>query len=179
MLVNTPIIGITGKARSGKDTVANFIVAARGGYKYGFANPMRDILRVIGIDMDDPYWQDHKEEIIPALGKSPRQIMQTLGTEWGRNMVNEDLWVLMANQQVMRLGTGMIIADVRHENEAAWIRRSGGRIIHVTRGAAPAVNAHTSEAGIVVQPEDIQLSNSGTLEELQVAVRSLVDVSKT
>jgi len=171
-----PLIGIAGRARSGKDTVANFIIAAIGGYRYSFADPIRAMLAPLGVDMNDPYWQARKEDVIPALGVSPRRMMQTLGTEWGRNLINPDLWLVMAHQRLLRNGPGMVISDVRFENEAAWIRKHGGRIIHVIRPEAKAVEAHASEDGIEMQDTDARLFNSGTLEELQLSVRELLHV---
>lgn len=171
-----PLIGIAGRARSGKDTVASFIIAAVGGYKYSFADPIRSMLVPLGVDMDHPYWKSRKEEIIPALGVSPRQMMQTLGTEWGRTLINPDLWMLLAQQRLLRSGPGMVISDVRFENEAAWIRKHGGRIIHVVRPDAQAIEQHVSEDGIEVLDSDAQLFNSGTLEELQISVRELLRV---
>ncbi|GIV03835.1 MAG: hypothetical protein KatS3mg015_2665 [Fimbriimonadales bacterium] len=171
-----PLIGIAGRARSGKDTVANFIIAAIGGYRYSFADPIRAMLVPLGVDMNDPYWQARKEDIIPALGVSPRRMMQTLGTEWGRNLINPDLWIVLAHQRLLQNGPGMVISDVRFENEAAWIRKHGGRIIHVIRPDAKAIEAHASEDGIEVQDTDAQLFNNGTLEELQLSVRELLRV---
>ena len=171
-----PLIGIAGRARSGTDTVASFIVAAIGGYRYGFADPIRAMLAPLGVDMSDPYWQARKEEPIPALSVSPRRMMQTLGTEWGRQLINPDLWLIMAHQRLLQNGPGMVISDVRFDNEAAWIRKHGGRIIHVIRPETKAVEAHASEDGIEMQDTDARLFNSGTLEELQLSVRELLRV---
>lgn len=170
------LIGIAGPARSGKDTVANFIIAAQGGYRYSFADPIRAMLRQIGVDMDDPYWRDRKEQVIPALGVSPRRLMQTLGTEWGREQINADLWLILAQQRLLSNGPGMVISDVRFENEATWIRSLGGRIIHVHRPDVAKIEEHISEGGIESQPTDVKLFNNGTLEELQDAVRGLLNV---
>jgi hypothetical protein len=171
---NAPVIGIHGLARSGKDTVANFIIAARGGYIYSFADPIRAMLVPLGVNMRDPYWQDHKEDVIPAIGKSPRQLMQTLGTEWGRELINADLWLILAKAKLLSFGHGMVIADVRFENEADWVRAQNGRILHVTRPNNIAVAAHASENGIGVHDEDLVLANDGTLEELQDKVKVLI-----
>jgi hypothetical protein len=171
-----PIIGIAGRARSGKDTVANFIIAAIGGYRYSFADPIRAMLAPLGVDMNDPFWQERKEEPIPALGVSPRRMMQTLGTEWGRQLIHPDLWIIMAHQRLLSSGPGMVVPDVRFENEAAWVRKHGGRIIHVIRPDAKVVEAHASEDGIEMLDSDVQLLNSGTLEELQLSVRELLRV---
>lgn len=171
-----PIIGLAGPARSGKDTVANFIIAAIGGYRYGLADPIRAMLVPLGVDLNDVYWQEHKEKTIPALGVSPRRMLQTLGTEWGRNLINPDLWLVLAHQRLLRNGPGMVVPDIRFENEAAWVRRHGGKIVHIVRRNLPTIEAHTSEDGIEVLSNDAQLFNNGTLEDLQHDVRELFRV---
>lgn len=168
-----PVIGISGFARSGKDTTANFILASQGGYIYSFADPIRAMLRPLGVDMSDPYWQANKEVEIPVLGVSPRRLMQTLGTEWGRQLIHPDLWLILAKQRLVNAGPGMIIADVRFENEAAWVRSQGGRIVHLVRKGRTVVEAHPSEDGINVSVEDVVLHNDGDLSNLQHRVKEL------
>ena len=85
------LIGICGKARSGKDTAADYIVEECGFNKYSMADPIRSMLDSIGVD---PSF--NKEDPVDRFGKSPRQMMQTLGTEWMRNTVNEDGWLNLA-----------------------------------------------------------------------------------
>jgi len=172
------LIGIHGKARAGKDTVASFILSARGGYVYSFADPIRAMLKGIGVDMDEPYWQAHKEDVIEVLGASPRKLMQTLGTEWGRNLINPDLWLILAKQRLLNYGPGMIIPDVRFENEAAWVRSQGGTLIHVERPGSEKVAAHSSEAGVKFVEGDIKIVNGGTLEDLQRTVHEVLSVYK-
>jgi len=135
----------------------------------------------LGIDMNDPYWQARKEQVIPALGVSPRRLMQTLGTEWGRQLINPDLWLILAKQLLLNYGPGMVIADVRFENEAAWVREQGGRVIHIERPDNVTVEAHASEAGIEFKGEegDIKIVNGGSLEDLQQTIRGIFDVNQT
>lgn len=174
------IIGIAGPARSGKDTLADFLVAETNGYKYNLADPMRAMLKAgFGIDLSDDYWQSRKEEVIPAIGKSPRQLMQTLGTEWGRNLIGEDTWLVLAQAHLIRRGVGMIIPDIRFDNEAEWVRSRGGTIIHVRRKNAPQVNAHTSESGIKAALGEVTIYNDGSLQDLQNSVGEVVDGWKT
>lgn len=169
-----PVIGIAGPARSGKDTVANYILAARGyGYRYGFADPIKAMLVPLGIDCTDPYWTANKEAIIPSLGVSLRYLMQTLGTEWGRELIHGDLWVILAKSTALTHGPGMVVPDVRFENEAEWIRAIGGKIIHLERANRQQVKAHTSEQGIVRRDEDIVISNNGSLHDLQQTIQDM------
>lgn len=171
-----PLIGIAGKARVGKNTLATFIEAQYGGYQYAFADPMRAMLHAgLGIDFKQEFWRARKEAKIEALGKSPRELMQTLGTDWGRQLVHPDLWVILAMMRLSNTGPGMIVTDVRFENEAHWIRKNGGTVLHLKRSAAPSVADHTSEAGIIFEPanNDIVIFNDLDLESLQHTVGKL------
>lgn len=171
-----PLIGLSGRARSGKDTVRDFILACRGGYSYSFADPIYAMVHYgLGLNLREEYWQKRKEEPIEVLGKSPRQILQTLGTEWGRQMVHPDLWLILAKAKLMELGPGMVIADVRFNNEATWIRANGGVIVHIDRPDATKVNPHASEQGVTFEEGDIVIHNHAGLAELQARVRELFD----
>lgn len=168
------VIGIAGAARTGKDTTADFILAKIGGYKYSLAQPIREMLRPLGIHMEQPYWKQNKEKTIPAFNASPRRIMQTLGTEWGRQTIDPNIWL---NLMIARLHgrPGMIIPDVRFDNEAKAIRDRGGIIIHLTRDSAPKVEAHASENGVKAIEGDYHINNNGDLESLQQSVNTLLD----
>lgn len=170
-----PVVGIAGKARTGKDTIAALLLElGTASYRYAFADPIRAMLQAgLRIDMDADDWQVRKERTVAWLGVTPRRLMQTLGTEWGRQLINPDIWVNEAQLQWMERGPGMAISDVRFDNEADWIRRIGGKIVHVRRHAAPLAEAHSSEDGITVAPADILLDNSGTVAELRARLIEL------
>ena len=177
---NFPIIAITGSARAGKNTLGEFILSEYSGYLYGFADPIRAMLAQINVDMNTQYYKDHKEENVPWLGKSPRQLMQTLGTEWGRNMINPDIWVNPAKEYFKKYGPGMIITDLRFENEAKWVREAGGLIIHIMKplqldkhGYPVVKKEHESEQGIKFDYTDIAIVNGGTLEDLQQKAKQI------
>jgi hypothetical protein len=173
-MAHGPLVGITGRARSGKDTFAGLLQTYLGGTIYSMADPIRNMLRGLGINMSDPYWQVRKEESIPIFGKSPRELMQTLGTEWGRQLVNPQIWVILAHRERMNaINSAMIVPDIRFDNEANWVRKSGGLIVRIERDNLPSVKAHSSEIGILMYPQDIVVKNNGTLEDLQIAAREV------
>lgn len=159
------LIGLHGKARSGKDTVGQMLV----GYgldRVAFADPIkRMLIEGLGLGpehVDSPL----KEQPIPWLGKSPRQLMQTLGTEWGRQLVSSDLWILIAARDIAAsrmMGRGTVITDVRMQDEAEYIRRQGGQIWHIIRHTDP-VAAHSSEQGIPPSLIDRTIDNTGTID---------------
>lgn len=167
-----PLIGLSGRARVGKDTAANMVTAMYGGYQYSFADPIKEMLRAgLGIDLRSPYWLNRKEEAIPAIGRSPRELMQTLGTEWGLKHVHPQLWILMAQQYLLNKGPGMVLSDVRTENEAVWVRELGGRIIHIKRADADVVKDHVTEQELMIHDSDFLIRNDGTLEDLRDRIR--------
>ena len=173
------LIGLTGRARSGKSTAAEHLVGTYLLEHYAFADPLRDgLMAIFNLDPTD-FEGDRKEQPLAWLEHSPRQLMQSMGTEWARNTVHPDVWVKLAEQNLdymtKALGAvlGFVVSDVRFENEAHLIRRRGGTVIHIGRNAAQAVNPHISEAGVTVRQNDLILRNNGTVDEF---LRSLEEV---
>lgn len=158
------LIGITGKAGSGKSTTANWLKSHHHFMEQSFAEPIREMLVTM---LGESTWEialETKEEPISSIGKSPRELMQTLGTDWGRQMVHPDIWVNSA-EEVLDLhldrGASVVFSDVRFENEADFIRRQGGCIWHLSRTGAGTPHSHESECGIAVRLDlgDVTLNN--------------------
>ncbi|KGE66195.1 MULTISPECIES: deoxynucleotide monophosphate kinase [Pseudomonas] len=173
------LIGLTGRARSGKTTAAEHLARTYLLEQYAFADPLRDgLMAIFNLDPTD-FEGDRKEQPLGWLDCSPRQLMQSMGTEWARNTVHPDVWVKLAEQNLeymtKALGAvlGFVVSDVRFENEADLIRRRGGTVIHILRPNALTVNPHISEAGIAANSADLTLPNSGTVEGF---LRSLDEV---
>lgn len=173
------LIGLTGHARTGKTTAAEHLVGTYLLEHYAFADPLRDgLMAIFNLDPSD-FEGDRKEQPLAWLGRSPRQLMQSMGTEWARNTVHPDVWVKLAEQNLdymtKALGAvlGFVVSDVRFENEAELIRRRGGTIVHISRDDAQAVNPHVSEAGVTGNKDDLLMFNNGTVEEF---LRSLDEV---
>lgn len=167
------VIGVAGHARAGKDTIAGWLVKERGARSYSFAFPIKMALtNLLRIEWQT-WFGPEKELPIPEIGKSPRELAQTLGTEWGRNLVHPDLWVIIAKMSLdpsaaeLRDAT-YVIPDVRFENEAAFVREHG-TLVHVYRDGADGkvgIIGHESESGVQFAPGDILISNNGTIEDL-------------
>lgn len=178
------IIGISGVARSGKDTLAKMLISEAGeAVHMSFAAPIREfVARLLGLPLKDLLDGPVKEQPIPELGgKSPRQLMQTLGTEWGREMIDPDLWIKVARWRLGDLKKDLfppkivVFSDVRFDNEAEMIRSMGGTIVVLRRPHATQVEAHRSEAGLSqFLATDIVIDNSGSIFDLNVAARRLL-----
>ncbi len=165
------IIALAGAAGSGKDTAAERLNARFGFERASFAGPLKAGLRAMfGWDwaqMEDREW---KERVLPNIGKSPRQLMQTLGTEWGRQLVNRDLWLLLAAERIGAAQScglpGIVFTDCRFENEASMVLSLGGYVLHLARPGAAAVAAHVSEAQLPSSVVTAQIVNDGSIADL-------------
>ena len=165
------LIGIAGKARSGKDTAASYLLNKLGGdwYSASFADPMKEMLNAIGVDTGDNF----KDLPVNQYGVSTRHMLQTLGTEWGRNLIDSDFWVdVFANMNAYQF---VIVPDVRFENEAELIRKHGF-LIHM-EGRGGIVGSHVSEQQLNFHDDDIFVDNRGSLSELYARLDS-IDLSE-
>lgn len=160
------ILGIAGKARSGKDTIADFLVREYSFTRFAFADPIKThVNNMFGWDARHSDG-DLKEKADHEWGFSPRQAYQKFGTEFGRSL-HANLWLKMANRN---LGPGLwVCPDVRFDNEATFCRLKGA-LIHVERPGVEAVNAHCSEAGVPIYKMDYQIDNSNSIECLHMMV---------
>lgn len=166
-----PLIGLAGRARSGKDTAAQVLIDLYGYRKDSFARPIREFVAgLCGVSVAemDPI----KEAPHPRLcGVSPRYAMQTLGTEWGRHTLAKNIWLEQCRARILEndeAGVPTVITDVRFDNEADLIRSMGGTIIHVARPDALQVAAHVSEAGVTPFPMlDRTILNDSTLAQFE------------
>ena len=180
----TQLIGIYGYARSGKDTIGAHLVKNFGFTRYAFADPLkRACCEMFGITMDHFNDPELKEKEIPFWGFSPRYMAQRLGTEGGRELFRDDIWIKRAemewiNYQNAVNGTGMVITDMRFENEINWVKSQGGYLIKVTRpGVEGAVGTHASETYFDDNMFDCIIYNDGTLGALYAIVnRSMKEI---
>jgi hypothetical protein len=175
------LIGLTGAAGAGKDTVADIIDRLTADDLFmvsiSFAAPIKamaaQLLMHWDIEADALTDRILKETTISGIGASPRKLMQTLGTDWGRNLINETLWVDTAERSIrkaLEYGYMTVVTDVRFANEAELIHRHGGQVWRIDRPSAESVAAHVSEQGLPAALVDRVIDNSGTLDELRAAV---------
>jgi hypothetical protein len=110
------------------------------------------------------------EHLKPLGSITPRQLAQTLGTEWGR-AIHPDLWVHMLARDLLKSEVfNAIITDCRFPNEVAWVRSQGGVVWWIERDGIAPVRAHASENSIGPQDCDRTIPNLGTLDDLAITV---------
>jgi hypothetical protein len=182
------LIGICGRAGTGKTAAADYLMAKHRFEVAAFADEIKDLLALhfetLGLDYANLHEPALKNAPLPGLAFVPgpvtaRMLMQTLG-DWGRS-IDPDWWV---NALAHRVGLQsdaqgslasatpihdrICISDVRYPNEAKWLIERGGVLIRLHRAQIEPVRLHSSEEQINYLPAHIELVNNGfTLDGFQ------------
>lgn len=181
------LIGLTGYARSGKDSVADVMVSDLGFGRAAYADALREGLLVL-----DPYlgldqtgrrlwrlsdeialvgWEGSKAR---EWGQEIRRLLQRFGTEAGRDIHGDNTWV-NALFRCAPQKRNTVITDVRFLNEALAVQKRGGVIVRVVRPGVAMLNQHASEMELDLIKPDLTLLNNGTLLDLENTVVRLLD----
>lgn len=187
----THLIGVSGRKRSGKDTFAARLIADHGFTKVAFAEPMRAMLKAqdpivdwIGDDVridpihltdvlgPDDDWETAKE--LPEV----RRLLQALGTEAGRAILGENVWVDAAFRVVDSIPGPVVITDVRFPNEADFVERWPGSVtyglfVRVHRPGLPQNDLHPSETALDDRIANVRVINDGTIADLHRAADAI------
>lgn len=120
------VIGLLGRAGSGKSTAAKYINEKYGARRLSFAKPLKELAKRLWLFTDEQVYgtQEQKETIDPRYGFSPREALIRLGDE-ARNVIGLDVWINACFNEMRRAeGALFIIEDVRYPNEAQHIFES-------------------------------------------------------
>jgi hypothetical protein len=196
------IIGISGKARSGKDQFGEYLIEClRERHKrffrpVAFAAQLKTMCKLHFGLSNDQLWGDKKEEPDERFHRpvedwknskgavsmywTPREIMQELGGFYRR--IDNKFWVKSLDQYLESMNVrDAIITDVRHINECEYVKKNQGVLIKVTRESADKIHGmhHESETALDDRPEgyfDLTIVNDWGLKELQVAAEEASDM---
>jgi hypothetical protein len=169
------VVAFIGPAGCGKSTAAAHLVE-RGYTLLKFAHPIKEMLRVLGLE-DRHLEGDQKEVPCDLLGgASPRRAMQKLGTEWGRKLIHPDIWVnAWMREAVWRLQNGqrLVIDDLRYPNELDAVLRLGGSTLRIVRKDVHQCEQHDSETQHIISQRVIV--NDGTRSDFLTKVTAALD----
>lgn len=176
------LIGICGKARAGKDTIARYLFETHGFTRIAFADPVKQAAQHIFGLTHSQTWDDNlKSTVIPYWNMTPRQMFQKLGTDATHPIFGRDVWMKRWFMHYAQLEQTdhIVVPDVRYDLELAGIRQLGGSIITVRRGEGldGAEGQHISENGLSMAPDCI-IENDGSLTDLYNSIDAVLELLK-
>lgn len=190
------LIGLHGKAGSGKDTVSDFLIGTyKDMYPESFAGPLKKgLAEIFGIPFECFENRELKETSDPYWNRTPRYLTQFFGTEVMRTNFGADFWI---KRLALRLNADsdthpewgaydsndtVVISDVRFQNEYDWVIANQGIIIHLTREGADGtvgIANHPSEQDINLHNKErtYVCENNGTIIELKRKIANIIVAS--
>lgn len=178
------LIGIVGYLGAGKTTIVNEAIhEIDDTIRMGFADPLYDMIAAMGVPMeiirDKSKW-DEPQELL--YGQTIRHAVRTLGTEWGRNYINQDVWSNIACYKafsLMQEGINVIIDNVRFPSEMSFMRRYDATFIALQRPELEIDLTHSSEhhiASLMLQCSRT-IWNAQSIENVAAIMRNeLLDI---
>ena len=174
------IVGLTGRKRCGKSTLARLLVERHGFRELSFAEPLKRMALaanpIVGFrSTPNGAQRVHLSDVVHEIGwerakdeyPEVRRFLQRLGTEGVRDNLGEDTWVNIAEREIRAAGYArrLVFPDVRFDNEARLIRWFGGTVVEVRRPTAIADTAdnHRSER-LEVTPDRVVTNVEGDPE---------------
>jgi len=179
------LIGLSGYAGSGKDEAAQALLKD-GWERVSFADVLREVAYAIDPYVDtspnahsppnferlslviDGFGWDFAKNRFPDI----RRLLQRLGTEGGRSILGEDIWVDTAFSRSAGY-THRVFTDVRFSNEADRILDEGGTLIRIKRPGVGPVNGHTSDNALEDYAFDYVIHNTGSVADLHQKIREI------
>jgi len=164
------IIAFTGPKGCGKSTAAKCLIDDFGYERHYFAKPLKEMIKCLGLD-ERHVNGDLKETSCDELGgQTPRWAMQTLGTEWGRELIHPELWVNAWKNTLPK--SDIVCDDLRFPNEFKILKEVQGIVIDIVRPGFERDQSHESEAHSL--PFDYQITNDGTTNDLCKKIKDII-----
>lgn len=183
------VIGLWSPApQSGKTTAAAVLVELLPKARIvPFAEPLKlmaaPLLRMAGYTAFDAnrYLFREKELTLDFLPGEPtsRHLLQTLGTEWGRDCMGVDFWTELWKRRVQACLCGpwkyVIVDDVRFPNEVEAVKAMRGEVWGVVRPGVTDFTGHRSEQNLSALVQRV-IRNDGTIEQLRCSIKQTLEL---
>lgn len=176
------VVGLTGGAGVGKDTVADYLVNRWGYEKLSLAAPLKHVLLqqdpIIGMDLYFPGMPLHLSQALKLYGGEDgvkklfplyRRYLQRLGTE-GIRELDPDFWINAARKSLTNQAGKYVFTDVRFPNEAEFIGDCRGSLWQIDGPRRRDGGAHVSEDWAGRLGEAFYVANSGSIDKLYTEV---------
>lgn len=180
------IIGINGKAQSGKDSVATLIqesMSLAEVRRLAFAQKLKEsFAALLGIPVEwlellktsDSVIKIHPSYDLPMemveslweIEMTFRVALQRYGTEAHRDIFGDNFWVEQAFNNIP-VSDIVTITDVRFPNELEAVKDHDGFLVKVLRNKPGCDDSHPSEQDLPDDEFDWILDNTGTYDDLR------------
>ena len=183
------IVGLSGWAGSGKDTIADLMVKELGFTKIAFADPLRNFLLAqdpevrmdgqpvwvpLGIIIEKYGWNGYKQS---PFANGVRKLIQKTGTEAGRGVLGETVWIDAAVKMAEGI-ENVVFSDARFINEAKAVEWLGGEVVRIEREGVGPANDHASEMEMNDYPFKFHLINNGTPQEALESMKAILGLPR-
>ncbi len=166
------VIVFVGAKGSGKSEAAKFLQEEFGVRRTRFADPIKKMLMSgFNLELNDVDGGSKELPSSKLLNKTPRYAMMTLGTEWGRIMIGQDVWINAWSNTIPKHGP-ISVDDMRFPNEYDFVKNvMDGIVIRIHREGFNIDGSHASESHDL--PYDFIIPNNGSIEDLNNMMASL------
>ena len=181
------IIAICGYKRSGKDTIANYLIDKYNYNHYKVGEKVRLIVQLL-FNLNDEDYEKDKEVINDKWGITPRQMMQFVGTDMFQYKIQElipnigkDFWIksLLSDELINKIKNNhkIIISDLRFLHEYNNLKKLNIPmiIIKVNNNRLTINDNHISETEFLKIPFDYEIDNNTTLDALYLNIDNIID----
>jgi hypothetical protein len=180
-MLNPLLIGLSGKAGSGKSTAADYLTERYGYVQFAFAGALKEIVQT-AFRFTAEQMTSGKEVIDPRVGKSPRWCLQHFGSAFRE--VWPEVWIYNLRQEILDFLAingqhPIVVTDVRFRDEAEALRRMEAVLVRLRRpeghrleACATGIMGHASEIdldgweGWWAGQGNHVIDNNGTMDNL-------------
>ncbi|WP_043345904.1 hypothetical protein [Cupriavidus basilensis] len=165
------LIGLCGRPGSGQDRITNYLACgSRAFHVITFDAPLRHMIQACAGIRETYFSAARFHDVIPALGKSPAQLLYTLRESWIRSPMDPDVLVGYFSQTLARHdGHDVVVPDVSTQAEAEFIQARGGRLIRVVSRRGPGADPLIKPAWI-----DLELQADEGSDRLYAQIDAIV-----
>jgi hypothetical protein len=176
-----PNIGVVGRKRTGKDTIADHLAKRHGYVRVALADPVKELALVLNPIVTPTSSRSGGVRLASLVAEQGwerakdgwpevRRVLQVFGTDIVRTHFGDRTWIDLALTKVRELnaqGAPVVIPDVRFPNEGEHLQvLVSARLLRVTRPCLSTEDNHDSERYTDTMPVDVEVPNTGTVSDL-------------